>query len=181
MENAEKEKLMSDYTTLTGAYAKLMGEVEELSAMPAPRLGEYNACVRIIVRALRYMGATPDSIINFLKGVYEPLGIMVIEDNELNQIPQMYTAKQIAQKLGIYSLNGKPHFQAIASILNENIFIDDVHKIVETMDYGSHIGVCVRYDEYALQSVKNWLREYGYLSEVYGFDRTYRILYKCND
>ena len=96
-------------------------ELEALAAMPAPRLGEYNACARIIVRALRGLGAPPDLIIKFLKGVYEPLGISIAEDEEYNETQRMYTAKQIAEILGIYSLNGNPHYQAIACILNENI------------------------------------------------------------
>jgi hypothetical protein len=45
------------------------------------------------------------------------------------------------------------------------------------MDYGDHIGISVRYDEYAAHSVKNWLVEYGLPSEVYGFERTYKIRY----
>ena len=153
-------------------------ELEALAAMPAPRLGEFNACARIIVRALRNMGATAEQILHFLKGVYEPLGITVAEDDEFNAVPQMYTAKQIAKLLGIYSHNGNPHYQAVACILNENIFIGDSHKYVETQDYGNLTSICVRYDDYAVQAVMEWLQECGYPDEVYGFDRTYRVLYK---
>jgi len=156
--------------------AALEAEVEALSATPAPRLGEFNACARIIVRALRDMGATAEQILQFLKGIYEPLGISVAEDGAFDDIPQMYTAKQIAKKLGIYSLNGKPHYQAVACILNENIFVGD-HKRVDTQEYGGLVGICVRYDEFALQSVADWLYEYGYPDEVYGFERTYHIVY----
>jgi len=161
----------------TAERAVLEAELEALAAMPTPRLGEFNACARIIVRALRDMGATAQQVLLFLKGVYEPLGIAVTEDDAFDSIPQVYTAKQIAKMLGIFSLNGNPHYQAVACILNENIFIGDDHKIVETQDYGSHISICIRYDEYAVQSVMNWLHEYRYPDKVYGFERTYRVIY----
>ena len=152
-------------------------ELEAVAAMPAPRLGEYNACARIIVRALNGMGAASERVIGFLNDLYGPLGISVAEDDGTASAPRMYTAKQIAKMLGIYSLGGNPHYQAAACILNENIFISDAHKSVVTEAYGNHVGVCVRYDDFALQSVRGWLREYGYPREVYGFERTYRVLY----
>ena len=157
---------------------KLKSDVALLSALPVPRLGEYNACARIIAKGLRDRGASAEEILKFLKGVYEPLGIVVAEDGELDNAPQMFTAKQIAKRLGIYSVNGNPHYHAVSCILNENLFIDESHKTIEASDYGNHIGVCVRYDEYAVQSVKDWLAEYSYPNEIYGFERTYRILYR---
>ena len=155
----------------------LEAELEALSATPIPRLGEFNACARIIVRALRDIGATAKQVLQFLKGVYEPIGITVTENGAFADSSQMYTAKQIAEKLGIYSLNGNPHYQAVACILNENIFVGNDHKRLETQDYGNHTGVCLCYDEYAVQSVKEWLYEHGYPDEVYGFERTYHIVY----
>jgi len=170
----------------TVAYVKKFNEMEaaeraELEAavkIPAPRLGEVNACVRIIVPALKNMGATSERIINILKYAYEPFGIYVAADGEFEDIPQTYTAKQIARILGIYSHNGNPHYQAAACILNEIIFIGDEHKTVITEDYGSHTGISVRYDDYAVQSVREWLKDCGYPSEIYGFGRTYHVLYK---
>ena len=152
-------------------------ELEELAAIRAPRLGEYNACARIIVRALRNMGATAERIIGFLKGVYEPLGIAVADEDEFEDTPQMYTAKQIAKMHGVYSLNGNLHPQAVSCILNENLFVGDKHKTVVTAEYNDHIGVSVRYDEYAAQAVEDWIIEHGCPSEIYGFERTYRVLY----
>jgi len=152
-------------------------ELEALAALRAPRLGEYNACARIIVRALQNMGATAERIVGFLKGVYEPLGITVADDDEIDDAPQMYTAKQIAKMHGVYSVNGNLHPQAVACILNENLFVGDKHKTVVTADYGDHIGVSVRYDEYAAQAVEDWIIEHGCPSEIYGFERTYHVLY----
>ena len=57
-------------------------ELEALASIPAPRLGEYNACARIIVRALNNIGTSPVQVVKFLRGVYEPLGIAVMVDDE---------------------------------------------------------------------------------------------------
>ena len=159
-------------------------ELEALAAMPAPRLGEYNACARIVTRAMRDLGAMPDDIIPFLRGLYGPLGIEIAVDvaadtgfGDEPPAPTMYTAKQIAEMLGIYSINGNPHPQAVSCILNENLCISDAHRAVATFDCGDYLGISIQYDEYAVKSVRDWLREYGYPSEVYGVDRTYNVRY----
>jgi len=160
-------------------------ELEALAAMPAPRLGEYNACARIVTRTMRDLGATPEDMLLFLQELYRPLGITIeadIEtdlDDEPQQVrkPRLYTAKQIAEMLGIYSINGNPHPQAVSCILNENLCISDAHRAVATFDCGDYLGISIQYDEYAVKSVRDWLREYGYPSEVYGVDRTYNVRY----
>lgn len=88
-------------------------ERASITTICAPRLGEYNAATRIIVRAMQNMGATSEQIVGFLKDVYEPLGISVAVD-DLADIPQMYTSKQIARMHDIYSFSGKPHYQAVS-------------------------------------------------------------------
>ena len=160
-------------------------ELEALAAMPAPRLGEYNACARIVTRTMRELGAMPEDMLFFLQELYKPLGISIEADFEadLDDEPKqksqrsLYTAKQIAELLGICSIAGKPHPQAVSCILNENLFINDSHKSVALTDYGGHMGVSVRYDEYAVQSVMAWIAEYGFPSEIYGFERTYYVQY----
>ena len=159
-------------------------ELEALAVMPAPRLGEYNACARIVIRVLRELGAMPEDMILFLRELYKPLGIaitteiMTSSDNEtkLNE-PCFYTAQQIAEMLGVYSINGKPHVQAISCILNENLLISEAHKTLVAIDCGDHTGVSVRYDKHAVQSVMEWIAEYSFPNEIYGFGRTYSVRY----
>jgi hypothetical protein len=161
-------------------------ELESRALMPAPRLGEYNACARIVIRTLRELGTMPEDVILFLQGLYRPLGInidvvAVTEMDALNdpaqREPQYYTAKQIAELLGIYSINGNPHAQAVSCIINENLFISEDNKTIVTFDCGDHIGISVRYDEYAFKAVKDWIIDWSFPEEVYGFERTYRVRY----
>jgi len=176
----------------TAAYVKRFNEMEAaeriesetVTALPAPRLGEYNACARIVICILRELGAMPEDMILFLQGLYQPFGISIATDTAIDvdgeakpQQPRFYTAKEIAIALGIYSVNGNPHAQAVSCILNENLFINESHKTVVTLDCGDHIGISVRYDTFAVQSVMDWITESGFPEEVYGFDRTYTIRY----
>ena len=157
-------------------------ELEARAAMPAPSLGEYNACARVVTRAMRDLGAMPDEIIRFLRELYGPLGIRVAvgpegAPDDGPPAPRMRTAKQIAELLGIYSTTGNLHPQAVSCILNENLFIDDSHKAVATFDCGDHMGVSIQYDEHAVKSVEDWIVGQGFPYEVHGFGRTYNIRY----
>lgn len=169
----------------TAMYVKRFNELEAtervsletLAAMPAPRLGEYNACARIIVRAMQDIGSASGRIVEFLKGVYEPLGISVISGDESNSTAAWHTAKQIAKTCGIYSRGGRPHSQAVSCILNEILCISDNHKAVIEADFHGRIGNIVRYDDYAAGAVAEWLAAYGQPSEAYGATRTFSIKY----
>ena len=181
MENAAFTDLVTSFDKLKDDYFELEATVlnKLLELPPTPRLGEINACARLTVRTMRNAKMKPESILTFLKDIYEPYGILINADDALNK-SEMYTATQIAEVLGIYSLSGKPHNQAVACILNENIFISNDHKTTITEDFGTHTGVSTRYDGYAVQAVADWLDVYGYPDEIYGFDRTYHIVYKIN-
>jgi Rha family phage regulatory protein len=166
----------------TALYVAKFNEMEaieraESAAVRVPRLGEYNAAARIIVRAMKSFGASPEQILEFLRDVYEPLGISVTIDDTDETKPRMYTAKEIAEYHGVYSLNGNPHAQAVSCVLNEHIVIGESHKTVLTSDYGNHIGVSVLYDEYASDAVYDWLSANDFPREIESDYRTYHVLY----
>ncbi len=166
----------------TAAYVKKFNEMEEAERAVAntvqlPRLGEYNATARLVVRFMQKAGAVPARILAFLQNLYEPLGVPV-EAGDLTDAPQTYTAKQIARKLGVFSLYGNPHAHAVSCILNENIIIGEEHKSVVTEDFGYCIGFSVRYDDFAVKAVRDWLAENGYPGDIRGLFRTYHVLYR---
>lgn len=167
----------------TAAYVSLFNEMERTeretqAAIPVHRLGEYNACARIIVCGLKWLGASPEQIMRFLKNTYEPLGISIdFELEKPNHPQQWYTASEIAENLGIYSLNGKPHAQAVSCILNENIFIGTEHKSEETDGIRDNGRIRTLYDEYAVEAVTDWLTDNAWPDEIYGFGRTFHVQY----
>ena len=164
-------------------------ELEARAASPKPRLGEYNAAARLVVRSLVNAGVSAEFIVDFLRDIYTPLGINVSAEVNYNaacgtdgnddhySAAQWYTAQEIAKKCGLYSLSGNPHARAAACILNENLFIGAEHKRAEAVIYGGYSGVSVRYDSYALCEVMQWLVANELPVEIYGFERTYYVQY----
>jgi Rha family phage regulatory protein len=166
----------------TAVYVAKFNEMEQAERAAAekiqrPRLGDYNATARLVVRFMQKMGAAPARILTFLQNLYEPLGVPVGAD-DLTDAPQTYTAKQIAAELGVFSIYGNPHAHAVSCVLNEHIFIGEEHKTVTAMDCGCFISLSVRYDEYAVQAARDWLSEHSYPGSIYGAYRTYHVLYK---
>jgi hypothetical protein len=152
----------------------------ESALISKPSLSDCNNTAKIVVNQLRRTGASTERIIEFLNDLYEPLGLIIADEDELDDIPYTYTATQLARIFGMYSMYGNPHAQAVACILNENIFIGNEHKIAVSASYAGCILGGFRYDAYALERVDYWLKEHDYPSEVYGFSRTYRVLYSTN-
>lgn len=169
----------------TAAYVSKFNEMEQrerteldaLATMRVPRLGEINACVRIIFRGLKYLGAPPEQIMQFLKDTYESFGFKVDIEPFPEPPRRWYTAREIAEECGIYSLYGRSHAHAVACILNENILIGESHKRVVSADYDGYTGVSVQYDDYALREVLQWLIDCDLPDDIYGYDRTYHVQY----
>ncbi|GHV32150.1 hypothetical protein FACS18949_02240 [Clostridia bacterium] len=161
----------------TAAYVKRFAELEaaeHAAKARTPRLGEYNAAARLIVRALSRVGASPEQILTFLKNIYEPLGIVIADG-----VVREYTAQQIAELLGIYSLTGKPHAHAVSRILNELIVLDEFHKAAALANINGHSVVIVKYDDYALRAVKAWLVDNKFPNDVKTRDQTCHIVYRA--
>ena len=168
----------------TATYVALFSEMEQReraelasrSVTQMPRLGEYNAYARIIVRSLKKLGATPTHIMSFLKDTYEPLGFTFDYEPDDVTAPKWYNANGIARACGLYSLNGKPHGQAVAALLNEIICIGEEHKRIETDCYGFQVGISTLYDDDALFAVVLWLAENGCPDDICA-GRTYHVQY----
>ena len=154
-------------------------ERESQAAVSAPRLGEYNACARIIMRGLKQLGAPPGQVMQFLKDTYAPLGISVDIDTDKNNktATRWYRASEIAEKAGMYSLYGKPHAQAMACVLNEKVYFGSEHKRVETDNGNGYDDIRVLYDNTALSAVMKWLDDCGWPGEIYSYGRTYHVQY----
>jgi Rha family phage regulatory protein len=91
-----------------------------------------------------------------------------------------YSVTEIALKCGMFSIHGNPHIQAVACILNENIFIGDEHRRSKKTEYGDRQGRRDVYDSYAFIEVLQWLMDNECPEEIYGFNRTYYVEYFDN-
>ena len=143
-----------------------------------PTLKESNDTAKIVIKHLKSAGATTRKILGFLEKLYKPHGITFAEGGEFDNIPQTYSATQIAWLCGIFSLYGNPHAQAVSCIINENLLIGNGHIFTVSECNAEGCAHSFRYDEYVLEDVKQWLNSYDYPHEIYGVSRTYHVIYR---
>lgn len=164
------------------------------TVLPIPQLSEFVDAARLIIRELKDAGASPGEIIDFLKGTSQlPDAPQTVEiEVELEVIPEVieqdvkiykpakhtYTARQIARKLGLYSMYGKPHAHAVSAILNNNLCIGNEHKDVRILFVTEELVVYYTlYDAHAVVCAQKWVQSNDYPYEVDGFYYTYHVRY----
>ena len=153
----------------TAAYVTRFHEMEaaereaEIKAHARPRLGEFNSAVRNVLSGMAQCFSAPKRVMDFLQGVYKPLGIEVLPMNETDYYGY-YTATEIANLVGIYSYTGRPHAHAVAAIISK---LENHAHHTMVIPYGL-VGVNFRYDSHILNAVRDWLADNNYPYEVPG-------------
>jgi Rha family phage regulatory protein len=144
-----------------------------IKAYTKPRLNEFNSAVRNVLNGMSYSYTKPSRVMNFLQGVYEPLGIEVIPFHETDY-SGYYTVTEIAEAFGLYSESGRPHGHAVSAIISK---IEDAPRHAVVIPYGL-VGVTVRYNKHITESVMQWLIDNDFPTEVPYQDFEYHIYYK---
>jgi Rha family phage regulatory protein len=160
----------------TAAYIRRFRELEQsemeraIKAHKRPRLSEFNSAVRNVLDGMSHACVSPNRVMDFLCGVYEPLGIKVLTDgNDCGY----YTATEIAGLLGMYSGAGRPHGHAVAAIIAR---LDIPQNAMAVVPYGA-VGVSIKYSRDALNAVREWILANNYPSDVAYLDFCYHIYY----
>jgi Rha family phage regulatory protein len=105
----------------TIAYVKKFNDMEtaereaEIKAHAKPRLGEFNSAVRNVLSGMAQCFMSPKHVMNFLRGVYEPLGIELAPYSDDSEY---FTVTEIASEIGICSETGRPHGHAVSAIIS---------------------------------------------------------------
>jgi Rha family phage regulatory protein len=161
----------------TAAYVTKFNMLEQqerdrqIAAQNKPRLPEFNAAVRNVLDGMSYSFASPERVMGFLRGVYNPLGIRLLESGDEYGF---YSASEIARHIGVYSASGRPHGHAVAAIIGR-LNLPGEH--IAVVPYGL-VGVTVRYDINVLNAVRDWLVENNLPHEVPYLDFEYHIHYE---
>ena len=159
----------------TAAYVKKFNEMEaaeraEIEARSAtPQLRVFNTAIRNILSGYSGNNATPEEVIDFLRGAYKPFGIDIAHTGD----DHYFTATDIAGLSGIFSETGRPHGHAVSAIINK-LNIPPEHMIV--VPYGL-VGVNMRYDYYVLEEVRDWIADNGCPSDIPHHNFKYHIYY----
>ena len=162
----------------TAAYIAKFNEMEaaerdaEIKANATPRLSEFNSAVKNVLGGMAYCQTAPGRVLNFLRGVYEPLGIEVQTDGDEYGY---YTATQIAGLIGVYSDTGRPHGHAVSAIISK---LENPASHAMVIPYGL-VGVTIRYDSQIVDEVQKWITDHGFPSEVPYLNFFYHINYDC--
>ena len=143
---------------------------EEIKSHARPRLSEFNGAVRNVLSGMSYNRAKPNSVIDFLKGVYEPLGIKV---NASDDGKEYLSATNIARLLKVYSETGRPHGHAVAAIITK---LDNWWKHAIAVPYGV-VGVSIRYGGSIVEMTRKWLSDNNMPNKVPYHDFCYHIYY----
>ena len=161
----------------TAAYVKKFNEMEEadlaaeIKAQAKPRLSEFNSAARTVLTGMAYCLTPPKRVMDFLRGVYKPLGI----DVETERGGKFYTATEIASRFGIYSTSGKPHAHAVSAIISK-LGSEILENHTAVIPYGL-VGISMRYDEYIAEAVWGWLCQNEFPATVPYIGFEYHIRY----
>jgi hypothetical protein len=113
----------------------------------------------------------PNRVMSFLRGVYEPLGIEVRQENDDTDY---FSATVIAMSLGMYSSSGRPHAHAVSAIISK---LHNWQKHCIAVPYGL-VGVSVRYDLEVAKGVLEWLIDRDRPRHIPHLGFEYHVYYK---
>ena len=163
----------------TAAYVSRFNEMEKREAGQYADLAD--ACLKAQHIAGRVLSAVfdaayvPDKQKNdALRGIYDEMGIQL--PLEAPTVRQTYPVSEITRRLGVLSLNGKPHTMAVSAIISM-LHIADEHKLVLPYQNATFIG----YNDCVINAVKDWLIKNDFPCEIECFGKIYRVRYKHRD
>lgn len=146
----------------------------EIKSRSKPRLSEFNGAVKNVLNGMAQCYTPPKQVMNFLSGVYEPLGIEVMDETSNIDGTEYYSATAIAEMFDIYSRSGRPHAHAVSAIISK---FDNWAGHAIAVPYGL-VGVTIRYDWSVVNAIRNWLSDNNYLSTVPYLNFEYHIFAK---
>jgi hypothetical protein len=114
---------------------------------------------------------SPAKVMGFLTGAYKPFKINV---DEWGVSDKPYSVTEIARRIGVYSDTGRPHGHAVSAIIDK---LDLGNEHMECVPFGL-VGIMMRYDEYTLNFVADWLEANGYPHDIPYLNFEYHIHYR---
>jgi Rha family phage regulatory protein len=161
----------------TAAYVTKFNRMEQaerdiiIANAATPKLRVFNNAVRNVLSGFAQVRSSPVKVMSFLRGAYRPFKINV---DEWGTSEKPYSVTEIARRIGIYSNTGRPHGHAAAAII-DRLNIGNEH--IECVPFGL-VGIMMRYDEFTLNAVADWLEANGYPHDIPYLDFEYHIHYR---
>jgi len=161
----------------TAAYVAKFNALEaaeraaEIKAQAKPRLSEFNSAVRNVLNGMSYCSAEPKRVMDFLSGVYEPIGIEVKVGYDFMEY---FSATDIAILLSVYSETGNPHAHAVAAIISK---LGNWGHHAIAVPYGL-VGVSIHYDWSVINRVRKWIADNNNPNDIPHHNFFYHVCYE---
>ncbi|MCL6811030.1 ORF6N domain-containing protein [Clostridioides difficile] len=160
---------------LVNSYFRVKEEKKEMKALE--KLETVNESIRLITPIFDDLNIDKSMKLLVTKTFFERAGIEL--PLEVEEKEHFYDTKQIAKKLGLYTMSNKPAFQAVKQIIRKlDIKEDEMKTVLETN--GNWTGTVTKYSNKVTEKVKVWLKENNNPISIKGDKKNYYILYKNN-
>lgn len=117
------------------------------------------------------------------KALLQNKAVEVLTGEKLLQMPtlreKMYTAEEIAKKLGVLSKSGNPHETAVSQLIQTQLILMDDEIEIFPESKGNWSGTVTKYSETVIEAVGEWLEENNYPSIIVGQGKkNYHVRYR---
>lgn len=140
-----------------------------------PSIAEATETVRLIRSIYADAGVDPRYIAATAKCIFKEAGVDLPLPIEMKE-DKLYDQTEIAKELGIMSAAGKPHSQAVGTIISM-LDISDDDKITTPYTNHGHSGVVTQYTGKVFDKVKEWLRINDYPKTICGSNKSFKVNY----
>ena len=167
-------------TEFTARYINRFHDMEEREKMVCEEsrkstLSETTEAAKLIRDVYEVAGVDPRYIAVSVNAIYKEAGLNLPLPIEMKE-DKLYDQTEIAKELGIMSTSGKPHAQAVGTIISM-LDIAENDKISTPYVNHGHSGVVMQYTDRVLAMVREWLKENGYPRSITGNSKSFKVSY----
>lgn len=130
-----------------------------------------------ILKGVYQAAGTDERYLALLVGsVYKECGMEFSLPPVKTDVDKLYDQTMIAGELGVMSVSGKPHSQAVGAII-DMMDVSDDDKINTPYARNGHSGVSVQYTRKVLSMVREWIEGNEYPTTIKGNGKNFKVSY----
>lgn len=159
------------YITARADPAALRRKADELESMAT-----LNDTAKILLPIFEQAGMKPAFCALAMRQIYRKAGID-LPVNDLKADRELYDLRAIAKRVGLYSLNEKPHELAVGAIIRM-IDVPSEEKELVNFEKNGHMGTTHQYTAAVADMVRQWLVDHDCPESIVGTKSGKAITYK---
>lgn len=162
----------------TARYVKRFDEMEDCilqKNIQKPSITEATEAAKLIRSVYQDAGVDPRYIAVSVNGIYKEVGLNLPLPIEMKE-DKLYDQTALARELGIMSVAGKPHSQAVGTII-DMLDVSEKDKVCTPYTNHGHSGVVIQYTANVLTMIRDWLKDNGYPAYIKGSNKSFKVCY----